>query len=473
MRKSILVVPALSAALVVASCSSFLDADKATSDPNNPTIASINQLFVGTQAVMFGQQEGGPAMAICEWMQQCAGVNGRFVEQYGTYIVNGGSFDADFASIYTAGGLLGLRDVQAKATAAGDIKYRGVAKVMEAMNMMFGADIWGDLPYAEAVDATKTSPAFETQQQVYTDIDALLTAAIADLGGAGTGPGQFDLIYGGNTANWIQAAHTLKARLHLRLVERNGTAEYATVLTEANAGISASANDFKTYHTGATSERNMWAQFQKSSFGNDLVAGARLVNIMKADNDPRLAEYFGKDPSNGYSGYDVTTKAAATPSPILGSLRTNNDAFRHPIMTWEENQLIKAEALCAPNLTTQACTGSAGNQVLALAALNSVRTARGKASVGVLTLNAIMTEKYIVTFQNIEAWNDYKRTCLPVLAPASGRQVVPGRFLYGETEMQTNESAPAASENIQSAGATTGTGAGQLIVRNWNDPNHC
>ena len=63
MRKSILVVPALSAALVIASCSSFLDATKATSDPNNPTIASINQLFVGAQAVMFGQQEGAPAMA--------------------------------------------------------------------------------------------------------------------------------------------------------------------------------------------------------------------------------------------------------------------------------------------------------------------------------------------------------------------------------------------------------------------------
>ena len=27
-----------------------------------------------------------------------------------------------------------------------------------------------------------------------------------------------------------------------------------------------------------------------------------------------------------------------------------------------------------------------------------------------------MTEKYIALFQNIEVWNDYKRTCLPALA---------------------------------------------------------
>ena len=39
----------------------------------------------------------------------------------------------------------------------------------------------------------------------------------------------------------------------------------------------------------------MWAQFQNSSFGLDLVAGRVLVNIMKAQNDSRLAEYFAQE----------------------------------------------------------------------------------------------------------------------------------------------------------------------------------
>ena len=461
MRKSILVASALSAALISASCSSFLDADKAIADPNNPTVASMNQLFVGAQANMFGQQEGPEAMTVCMWMQQCAGVNGRFVDQYGTYTVTPGSFDGGMASLYTAGGLIGLRDIEAKATAAGDLKYKGMAEVLEAMNMMWGADLWGDLPYAQAV-ASSANPAFEAQQSIYADIDALLTTAISDLGCAAAacaGAGPFDLIYGGDATKWIQAAHTLKARVHLRLVERNGATEYNTALTEATLGISSSANDFKTYHTSATSERNMWAQFQKSSFGNDLVAGARLVNIMNADSDPRLAEYFGKDASNGYSGYDVTTKATVTYSPLFGSGRTNNESFRQPIITWEENQLIIAEA----NL--QKPTPNAG---AALTALTAVRTARGKGAVAA-TLANIMAEKYIVTFQNIEAFSDYRRTCLPTLTPALGRSVIPGRFYYGETEMQTNTSAPATAENIQNTGATSAS----LIVRNWNDPNHC
>ena len=54
-----------------------------------------------------------------------------------------------------------------------------------------------------------------------------------------------------------------------------------------------------------------------------------------------------------------------------------------------------------------------------------------------------MTEKYIALFQNPEAWNDYKRTCLPVLKPARGRTRIPGRLFYGSTEEQTNPNTPA------------------------------
>ena len=64
-------------------CNDFLSSPKAINDPNNPTGASRNQLFVGVQSNIMGQQEGPVAMVVCEWMQQCAGINGRFVESQG------------------------------------------------------------------------------------------------------------------------------------------------------------------------------------------------------------------------------------------------------------------------------------------------------------------------------------------------------------------------------------------------------
>lgn len=434
----------------LAGCKGFLDSEKAVADPNAPTAATIPQLFVAIEANVFGQQEGPVAMLVCEWMQQCAGVGGRFVDTQGAYIIQPSSFNTSFASLYGAGGLIQIRDVKARADAAGDKLTKGITEVLEAMEVSWAADIWGDLPYREAAGDNPT-PAFDPQMQIYADLQTLLDQAITDMNGGGPGPGFADLVYGGDKTKWIQAAHTLKARLYLHTVEKLGNASYASALTQANLGISTPANDWKTAHSSATSERNIWAQFQTSSFGNDLVAGSTLVDLMKAQNDPRLPEYFGTNKGGGYGGYDVHTKATNgdSISPILGSERTNDETFAQPIMTYDENQLIIAEAAFQTGAVATAQT-----------ALTNVRARYGKGPVPV-TLQAIMQEKYILTFQNVEAWNDFKRTCIPLLLPAASKALVPGRIYYSATEEQTNPNTPSsANQNL-------------FTVRNANDPNAC
>jgi hypothetical protein len=299
--------------------------------------------------------------------------------------------------------------------------------------------------------------------QVYAALQTLLDEAITNIGGAGDGPLLADDFFYGTTADggentdanrkaqWIQAARTLKARYHMHTAEVVGAAAYAAARAAALQGISTPANDFMTRHTSTTSERNMWVQFQNTSgFGLDLVAGKRLVDIMLADNDPRLPEYFGENDLGGYGGFDVTT--GTTPgnqiSPLAGSARHADD-FRQPIVTWEENQLIIAEASLA--------LGDGGT---AQASLDAVRAAHGKPSKPA-TLQAIMEEKYISLFQNLEVWNDWKRTCLPALRPAVGKTAIPGRLFYGQTEEQTNPNTPRSSEQ------------NLATVRNPNDPAGC
>ena len=433
----------------VAACSNFLDSPSAVSDPNAPTEASLGQLLVGAEANVFGEQEGGLAMLVCEWMQQCSGIGGRFVEQQANYSI--GTFGGSWASVYGGGGLVQIRAAEKLADDKGDAKYKGVLEVIEAMNVIWAADIWGDVPYSEAVTDVAT-PKLDSQQSVYAAMLALLDQAITDLGGAGSGPGATDLIYNGDPSKWIQAAHTLKARIHLHQVEKLGTGEYAAALTEANAGISTPANDWNTVHSTATTERNVWAQFQLSSFGNDLVAGSTLVDLMVAQNDPRLPDYFGKNSQGGYGGYDISTGATdpATISPIAGSGRTNDPTFSQPIITYDENQLIIAEAEL-----------NAGNVGAAATALNNVRARYSKSAIAAPTLQDIIDEKYIALFQNVEAWNDYKRTCYPTMTPAAGAARIPGRIYYSDAERQTNPNIPAIDQQNLST------------VRNWNDPNAC
>jgi starch-binding outer membrane protein, SusD/RagB family len=222
-------------------------------------------------------------------------------------------------------------------------------------------------------------------------------------------------------------------------------------LAEARKGISKPADDWNTVHSTATSERNLWAQFQLTSFGQDLVAGSALVNLMLAQNDPRLPDYFAKNSHGGFGGYNVATQTtpADSVSSILGSGRTNDVTFGQPIITYDETQLIIAEAAFQTNDKASAAT-----------ALNNVRTEHGKSAIANPTLADIMNEKYIALFQNVETWNDYKRTCLPALKPAKSKLAIPGRFLYGSTEKQTNPDNTPAEQPL-----STG--------RNWNDPNAC
>jgi hypothetical protein len=447
---------ALSLGVALTGCSSFLDSEKAVRDPNLPTAATRDQLFVGAQANVFGQQEGPLAMIVCQWMQQCSGVNGRFVQVQDSYEIDPSTFDGAFQELYSAGGLLSLRSIQASASADNDKVYEGIAQVLEALLVGTAADIWGDIPYSETV-ADNPTPAFDPQQQVYAALQLLLDQAITNIGGAGAGPGVIDLFFGDSPtlaeqqAKWRAVARTLKARYHMHTAERLGAAAYTAARDAALQGVTAAANDLRTMHSGGTSERNMWVQFQNTSgFGFDLVAGKRLVDIMRADNDPRLPEYFGLNERGTYGGNDVTTGTTdgRDVSPLSFSGRHVDD-FRQPIVTWEETQLILAEA-----------NFQLGGPAAAQPFLDAVRGAHGKISKPA-TLQAIMEEKYISTFQNLEVWNDWKRTCLPTLAPAAGKTVIPGRVYYGQTEEQTNPNTPASSDQDLST------------VRNWNDPNGC
>ena len=528
----------LGLALGAAGCGNFLTGDKLTNDPNNPSQATALQLFVGVQSNMFSAQENTVAMTVCMWMQQCMGVGGRFVDQFAHYTVNEFSWDGNWFQVYTGGGLVDLRKIEATERTAGDSVFLGIAKIWEAFDMGVAADLWGDVPYTEAAGSNPT-PALDSQASVYAAVQTLLSEAITELSSAkGPGPLGADLVYGCDTtlarrALWIAAAHTLKARFLLHTIEANpGTKAtiYGNAITEANAGISSTARDLLAFHSAATSERNIWYQFQTTTFGQDVVAGKALVDIMKARNDPRLPAYFAKnttvgwqakhrysvgsrmlDPNNNveqvtahaatdstsgssqpvwpttigattadsnvtwtnvglpYGGEDANVpQPGNTVSGLSGSLRmcptpSSCGAFRQPLVTYQENELILAEAY---QQTTQDAN--------ALTHLNNARGVAGLSTlVGITTatglLDSIMVEKYVTLFENIEVWNDYRRMCIPALTPFNTGKVnpiwrgqIPGRLYYSGSEMNVNPNIPDPSTQLNANG-----------FRNPNDTADC
>jgi len=425
-------------------CSNWLSDPEATTNPNRPTVTTIDQLLVATATAQTQQYTSDLERTVCVWMQQCAGTDRQYrslvLYQYGEDAYNG-----PFGGIYTGGGLIDIRTIEARADSAKDQVYGGIARVLEAMTVGIGADIWGDIPYSEAVTNTKT-PKLDPQEQIYAAIQAKLDTAVTMLtAGTGAGPGGADLFYGGDATKWLRLAHTMKARYFLHVAERQGTPAYQSALAEAQLGLQ-KGDDMVSYQSEDPNEQNSWYQFITIQRSGYMSPGANLVNLLKSRNDPRLAEYFDPNSSGQYVGAAPGQQGSASISEFDPD-RTG-PAFRQPIATAAENNLIIAESAFE--------LGQAG---LALSALNAERTDAGLPPVAGTTLADIMTEKYIALFQSPEVWNDWKRTCLPALTPAQGTTGgIPERLLYAQAERNTNPNIPLPSDQP---------------VRNWNDPTGC
>ena len=99
-----------------------------------------------------------------------------------------------------------LRRLQRQALATGDSAYAGVGKVLEAWFIGPAADVWGDVPYSQAVDSTFPTPVPDPQDQVYAALQVKLDEAIASMNASNPGgspPGIEDLVYGGTCRNGL------------------------------------------------------------------------------------------------------------------------------------------------------------------------------------------------------------------------------------------------------------------------------
>jgi hypothetical protein len=289
---------------------------------------------------------------------------------------------------------------------------------------------------------------------------------------------------------YAAVARSLKARffLHVAAASRAGVsgappAAYDSALTYAVAGISSTTDDFLWFHDASANGTNIWWQ---NNGGGDMAPGAAIVEIMNrriaagVDDTAPIAFYFTQASDGLYHGYRpagaiVTTSGGiydgSGPHSRFGAFLDpdrSDGSFRQPELTYAETQLIAAEAVWQLN-----CVGCLPTAVVPAAQpfLDAARTERryGSASFGSApgtlpaSLQNIIEEKYVALFLNPEVWSDWRRTCLPSLAPPTGTVGIPGRLRYGQNEINTNPNVPGSSS----------TGVPFTLSLNPNQPNAC
>jgi hypothetical protein len=172
--------------------------------------------------------------------------------------------------------------------------HGGSARIMKAYTLMTMVDLFGDIPYSEALKGTDPiSPARDKGQDVYNAALGLLDDAINKLKGTTAAKPANDIFYKGDPNKWITLANTLKLRAALNLADAN------TINTLISGGdlIDQASEDFQFQYGSNRDNPNSRHPFYNDSYETD--DGQYQSNYFmwllhgeKDIDDPRLRYYF-------------------------------------------------------------------------------------------------------------------------------------------------------------------------------------
>lgn len=376
--------------------------------------------------------------------------------------------------------------------------FKGPAKVMKAYVYQALIDMYGDVPYTDALKGVASlAPKFDDQKAVYDNLIKLLDEAIVDIkansfASAFTGA---DIVFGGNTTKWARFANSLKLRILMhqsRVVGRDVfiTSEINKIISEGSGfitGEEVGSGGASLYIATAGKTNPIYDRWGYDA--NGAVRGlARfprpskfLFDVLIASNDTfrlkRIAYAKGGEKGStpgvstqpeivsNYVGvpFGVGSGFTAPSTSYIGPSQFIKGVFNRPVilMTAAEIQFALAEAKQRFPAVSLAGTAQSYYEEGVRQSFRVLGVTNATAQANVLTssgiadadfaaspdkLRAIAIQKWLAltNFSGLEAWTEYRKSNLPVTPQSPGVASTdrPLRFFYPNTESGSNSNVP-------------------------------
>ncbi|KPK82678.1 MAG: hypothetical protein AMS27_14340 [Bacteroides sp. SM23_62_1] len=366
--------------LTIGSCTENFE--ELNTDPNNPVDVPAINIFTNTIQRSIDRQGGGwiQHTYLGVWCQQWCKVQYIDEDRYQPREMSG-----DFDGPYI-GELADLYLIIEKTTEEGDDLLRGAALVLRSWIYMHLTDMFGDIPYTEALQGFETdgtiTPVYDTQESVYMGLLADLETANQLLATSTVNFGSGDILYGGDPVAWRKFANSLKLRILNRCAGTPWSFTYdmvdpqTDVTTSAGAAAYASADadiatilgnptqypiftsngdDAALVYPGVAPYRN--PIFETLLARTDQAISHTMVDWLMQRNDPRIHVYAQPVPNSydevagDYSGLTYYgfqngrgITAANFPSiSLLGVEIAYKEANPIYVLTYDELEFIIAE----------------------------------------------------------------------------------------------------------------------------------
>jgi hypothetical protein len=353
--------------------------------------------------------------------------------------------------------------LDAALTDAGRKAQTATCDVMEVYAFHVLVDLFGNVPYSEAMLEGTESPAYDDAATIYEDLLARLATASNNLVGD-NGFGTADLIYGGDAAKWKKFANSLRLRLAIRLADSDAVAAKTAAEAAIAAGVFTSSSDnFTLNYLDAPPNTNpIWEDLVQSG-RNDFVAANTLTDYLNGLDDPRRFMFF-EAPFDG-NGNPIGGTYGASSS--YGTYSHVNSTITNPtmpgtIMSYSEVEFLLADAAERGYTGTGTATShySAGVESSILqwgGSAADVTTYLAQPNVAYATVvgtwkEKIAIQKWIALYnQGFEAYSTYRLYDAPTMNVAAGVNLLPPtRFTYPTTEYSLN------GTNVKAAASTIG-----------------
>ena len=363
-----------------------------------------------------------------------------------------------------------LTDLETMKTLPGyNDAYDGVAEILKGYLFSQLTDMWGDVPYSEAVkfEELNFTPVYDSQESIYTDpengILARLEAAAVKLQNTSESI-RGDIMFGNDLSKWVRFSNSLQVRFRMRISKRVTDFSKLQQLADGNMLMQSNEDNAVVPYLGAAPN-----QFPLFSASTGIYQGLKMSQtvetILKGWEDPRIAVFFNPTPESVLAGNPefkglpngLSTQTISERGFVLNDISLLNDRFRTiadgvdaQIMLYSEVQFALAEAVERGYITGDAETyyqnaiqAHFEYYETAVPADYFTRDAIALNGTSDANLEKILTQKWFSLFMvGHEAWFNVRRTGIPVLTPGPdnfNNDQYPSRYLYPESEQAANK----------------------------------
>lgn len=395
MKKSIVYIASIIMAFGMTSC--FKNFEDMQVNPNYPTDVNPGNLFANATYSRIGgiygvQAEDFNMTGAGLWGQQFAKIQyidedwfeyrSNVIDGYWKYLYSGSAangsgslYELELALKKTRDLIIALKaeENQDDAAIANAEAMEGAMLVMRTYFFSVATDVWGDIPYSDALKTTAlgyertiTQPKYDAQKDIYTDFFKQLENANELLSHGGNVDSQADMIYAGDAGKWRRFANSLAARLYIHISKVDAsTAQAGLQKIFGNSGtypvFNSIDDDAMLRYAGSQPYEHPFFQNYVRDNRDDHAMSYTMVELLKERKDTRMyifatptpASIAKYDSTGSYADIEYTGIENGVPksenfnladiSRIGVLYRATANGVSH-VMSYSELEFIRAEA---------------------------------------------------------------------------------------------------------------------------------